>query len=103
MPLSKNTQAAPAAVPPTEQRPTENATAVANGHERPMTKDDYWRRREERDIATGERMGKAGAWQAAIMSQGLIQYNINPEASFETYLKLVEKAAEAGYQFSRKA
>ena len=101
MPLNKNPQAAPAAIPPAEQRPTEAAKAFANGHEKPMSKDDYWRRREEKDDERGERMARAGAWQAAIQSQGLIQYNIHAGSDLASYLELVKQAAEAGYAFSR--
>lgn len=41
----------------------------------PMTKDDYWRRREERDIQRDKDMAWSGLAQAALTSVGLVQFN----------------------------
>lgn len=43
--------------------------------ERPMTKDDYWRRREERDIRRDKDMAWSGMAQAVLNSAGIIQFN----------------------------
>ena len=63
----------------------------------PMTKDDYWQRREARDLAQQIRIRRSGAWQAAIQSTGLLQYNLS--GTLEDYLKVVEQAAERGIVF----
>jgi len=57
-----------------------------------MTKDDYWRRREERDIETGVRIRRSGVIQAAAMSVGTSQYNTG--STIESYADVVEKLAE---------
>jgi hypothetical protein len=41
----------------------------------PMTRDDYWRRREERDIQRDKDMAWSGIAQAALASVGVIQLN----------------------------
>lgn len=57
-----------------------------------MTKDDYWRRREERDIETGVRIRRSGVIQAAAMSVGTSQYNLG--STIDSYADVVEKLAE---------
>lgn len=41
----------------------------------PITKDDYWRRREERDVQRDKDMAWSGLAQAALTSVGLVQLN----------------------------
>lgn len=66
-----------------------------------MSKDDYWRRREERDLDTQTHIRRSGVWQAAIQSMGLLQLNTNN--TLEDYLKLVEQAADRGLHYVNKA
>jgi hypothetical protein len=68
--------------------------------EKPLTKDDYWRRREERDIETGIRIRRSGVWQAALKSVGVLQFNTS--GTLEGMLALVEKVAEVGLSFVNK-
>lgn len=75
------------------RKPSEKAEA-------PMTKDDYWRRREERDIETGVRIRRSGVWQASLQSLGIIQ--LNTANTLESFLALVEKAADAGLNYVNK-
>lgn len=63
----------------------------------PMTKDDYWRNKETRDLENQPRIRRAGAWQAAIQSTGILQLNTNN--TLEGFLALVEKAADAGVKY----
>lgn len=57
--------------------------------EAPMTKDDYWRRREERDVQRDKDMAWSGLAQAALQSVGLIQ--LNTDNTLEGLLMLVDK------------
>jgi hypothetical protein len=117
MPLSKRsstaTAEAPAVVPATSAPAAEApATAKKLGGVRkpgdkaaaPMTKEDYWRRREERDIAKEEyfvakdaRICRSGVWQAALQSTGLLQ--LNTDNTLAAFLALVEKTANAGLEY----
>lgn len=65
-----------------------------------MTKDDYWRRREERDIETGIHIRRSGVWQAALQSMGVQQ--LNAANTLESFLALVEKTANAGLEYVNK-
>jgi len=72
--------------------------------EQPMTKDDYWRRREERDIAREEQnvlkdkcIRRSGLFQAALQSVGVTQYSTGQ--TLADYLKVVRQAAEDGLRF----
>lgn len=58
----------------------------------PMTKDDYWRNREERDIENSKRIGYRGILQACITSPMAGQYctGNTPEAFAEHMLKLAD-------------
>lgn len=58
----------------------------------PMTKDDYWARREQRDIETGIRIRRSGVVQAAAMSVGTSQYCTGN--TIDAYADVVEKLAE---------
>jgi len=60
----------------------------------PMTKDSYWERKEARDIETGIRIRRSGVWQAALQSMGVQQ--LNTANTFESFIALVEKTADAG-------
>lgn len=63
-----------------------------------LSKDDYWTRKEERDIETGIRIRRSGVWQAALQSVGVLQYSPNVR-TLEDYLKIVQQAAEDGLRF----
>jgi hypothetical protein len=69
--------------------------------EAPMTKDDYWRNREERDIEKDHRISRQGMFQAALQSTGVLQ--LNTGNTLEAYLALVEQTAERGLQFANRA
>ena len=96
MPLTK--AKAPETTLQNKKETTPPADVVETRESKPtMSKEDYWRRREERDIATQNSIRRSGLWQAAIQSTGLLQYNVNGGA--EEYLKLVEAAALKGLAF----
>ncbi len=50
--------------------------------------------------AKDKRISRAGVWQAALQSTGLLQ--LNTQNTFEAYMALVDKAAEHGLQFINK-
>lgn len=83
MPLLKTKIAQPTALKTDE--PTQGQLAqvekvrsvVEKPHKAEMTKDDYWRRREERDIETSKNMAWSGLAQAALMSVSVCQLNID--------------------------
>lgn len=56
-----------------------------------LTKDDYWRRREERDIRTGECMRLSGVLQALLGSVNFGQFCT--VADKDAYLSHVEEAS----------
>lgn len=58
----------------------------------PMTKDDYWRRREERDVQRDKDMAWSGLAQAALTSVGLVQFNTNN--TIEGLVELVVKTTD---------
>lgn len=58
---------APAAAPKAAPAPAKRAAA-------PLTKDEYWNRREERDIRTGECIRLSGVLQALLGSVNYGQY-----------------------------
>ena len=47
--------------------------------------------------AKDDRISRAGVWQAAVQSTGLLQ--LNTGNTLEDYLKLVEQAADRGYEY----
>lgn len=124
MPLTKRAETAPsvassvaaAALPPagTPALPTEFmgtqpvAAAKRLGGTRkpgekaetPLTKEGYWDRKEVRDIETGIRIRRSGVWQASLQSVGILQ--LNRENTLESFLALVEKAANAGLDYVNK-
>lgn len=67
------------------------------GDDDKLSKDGYWRRREDRDIETGIRIRRSGIYQAALQSAGVNQYASGN--TLEDYLKVVRKAAEDGLAF----
>jgi len=94
MPLLKSklatdgtTATAPAATPPAEAP----AKAPAAKRESPMTKDDYWRRREERDIEKDKQVRLSYALQALLGSVNFGQYCT--VADENAYLAKVQEAA----------
>lgn len=114
MPLAKKSIVATPEVSVTESPvPTIKAAGVSSPKQNlggeykgnaPMGKEDYWRRREERDIAKEEffaakdiRISRSGVWQAALQSVGVLQYNIS--GTIEGLLEATEKAANAGLEF----
>ena len=76
---------------------TEKPALTKHKREAPMTKDDYWRNREERDIEKDQRISRAGMFQAALQSVGILQ--LNTGNTLDDYIKLVEQAAERGLAF----
>jgi hypothetical protein len=89
-----------AAMPPPAKR-IGGTRKAGDKAEAPMTKDDYWRNREERDIEKDQRISRQGMFQAALQSTGVLQ--LNTGNTLEDYLKLVEQTAERGLQFAHKA
>lgn len=65
--------------------------------EAPLSKKGYWDRKEARDIETGIRIRRSGVWQAALQSMGVLQ--LNTANTLESFLALVEKAADAGLEY----
>jgi len=65
-----------------------------------LGKEEYWDRKEARDIETGIRIRRSGVWQAALQSTGLLQ--LNTENTLEAFLALVEKTANAGLEYVNK-
>jgi len=99
MPLIKKTVAA-IAEPPKQDAPTPaqeaHAAAVKKGVAKatssaPMTKDDYWRQREERDISKDKHIRLSGILQALLNSVNFGQYCT--VADKNAYLDEVKKAA----------
>lgn len=89
MPLLKSKPDAQSTPPtPTVEAPK---AAPAQKREAPMTKDDYWRRREERDIRTGECMRLSGVLQALLGSVNFGQFCT--VADKDAYLAHVEEAS----------
>lgn len=60
-----------------------------------LSKDDYWRRREDRDIETGIRIRRSGVYQAALQSVGLMQYC----PTLDDYLKMLVRVADEGLKY----
>ncbi len=55
--------------------------------EKPMTKDDYWKRREERDIETGIRIRRSGVIQVAVQVMGDFNKAIQLADSMLSYIE----------------
>lgn len=64
------------------------------------TKENYWERKEDRDIETGKRIRRSGVWQAALQSMAGLQFN--QAGTVESYLALVDKLAEHGLNWVNK-
>jgi hypothetical protein len=109
MPLLKNKPAGQA-VPPAQTAAPAPLAAAAPAAKRlggtreagakaaaPLSKDDYWKNREARDIETGIRIRRSGVWQAALQSTGLLQLNVGN--TLQDFLAIVEKAADAGLEY----
>ena len=82
MPLAKKSTTAvvepPKQDPPTPEQMAQVATAKENAAKAaPMTKDDYWRRREERDVQRDKDMAWSGLAQAALGSPFVGQLNMD--------------------------
>ena len=60
--------------------------------EKPMTKDDYWRRREERDIVKEKHISRQGAVQNASVSLAYI--GVNTLTEFDKVSALADKMLE---------
>lgn len=65
-----------------------------------LDKEEYWTRKEERDIETGKRIRRSGVWQAALESMSGLQFNQG--GTLETYLDLVDKIADRGLTYVNK-
>lgn len=87
---------------PTQPTPARRLSTRKAGDkaETQMTKDDYWRKREERDIEKDHRISRQGMFQAALQSVGVLQLNTNN--TLDSYMELVEKVAERGLQFANR-
>lgn len=84
---------APAAAP--KAAPKQSAPKGAK-----LDKEEYWTRKEERDIETGKRIRRSGVWQAALQSMAGLQFNQG--GTLETYLDLVDKIADRGLTYVNK-
>lgn len=60
---------------PSDCQPTQPAPTRKRSAESAITKDDYWRRREERDIERDKHMAWSGLAQAALDSVSVAQLN----------------------------
>lgn len=100
MPLMKKLSIATAEPPKTETPTPKQLAQVATvkksiakaANNAPMSKDDYWRRREERDTQRDKDMAWSGLAQAALDSVGLIQ--LNTTNTLEGFVELVVKATD---------
>lgn len=80
----------PAASIPTPEQLAQVATVKEKvGKSASMSRDDYWRRREERDVQRDKDMAWSGLAQAAMQSVGLVQLNTNN--TLEGLVELVVK------------
>ncbi len=82
---------APSAEPETGAKSKGVYTGRIKAKDAEMTKDDYWRRREERDIETQRGIRLSGVLQALLESVNFGQYCTGTTA--EDYLTKVEEAA----------
>lgn len=97
MPLIKKSPTAVAEEPKMDIVTPELLAQVVASKERsvknaPMTKDDYWRRREERDAQRDKDMAWSGLAQAALDSVGIVQ--LNTTNTLEGFVELVVKATD---------
>lgn len=91
---------ATAAVAPKAAPAAVKARAAKAGNEAPLSKEEYWNRKEERDIETGKRIRRSGVWQAALQSMAGLQFNQG--GTLETFLELVDKIADRGLGYVNK-
>jgi|ERR1700674_328567 len=102
MPLMKSKIAAPAVEAPKQDALTPAQTVQVANVKKAIAKAASSETMSKKDWADkDDRISRAGVWQACMHSVGLLQ--LNTGNTLQDYLKLVEQAADAGYEYVHRA
>jgi hypothetical protein len=102
MPLLKSKSSAPVVEAPKQESPTPAQTERVASVKKAVSKLASSETMSKKDWADkDDRISRAGVWQACMHSVGLLQ--LNTGNTLQDYLKLVEQAADAGYEYVHRA